>query len=697
MKNNLWVISQSNTPPTSKDKSTDLIINPKLMPIDKTNFCRISGNQEINTDGEQPLILYKKKVGKISHSFEYKMTKKNNDNNIFISDGGLKLKNQKYKTKYNYIYTKNNNEQFQEEIKTILSKYALAYDKSTYKNNTINVKGDGNFDENVFYRTVKGYSNRPMIKKKFSNNNKSHEIHKDQIKIKKNLKKFEESKQNEENKDDLKKNLINGGKKNIDLILKLIKKKRLLKNKTVEKKKEFLQKNGIGVSDVNLNDFEEEKKQPDKDDFKKMSKTANHFHRKINNFVKNSQGIPFEKKNISITLESDNYKIKDNQNKKPFKPIVDQFEFIKKINKEHKIIHTQENNMKNQKDKILLKIKSKNNKLNDSFRHQSHNNSNKLIKSKEKEKEKESLSRKKKKELPSSLIDVINDEWPYSHKRSYRSPKELNKFKKEKRVLKREKANIEELEKNTKLFNKFKNLANLNYKKGTKYNFNINTNKDKEKNINIEKIPISKSLDINKTSRSAKVRKHHFPSKKGKEPNEYYIGNNSIINNSNSTLIEINKYYLNVLESQKLLVDSGFNKKNFNEETKDISDNDEGFEKNMLVNSKDKINKYIKKKNLNKNEIKSTRNKEVKINNFIKNKDKIHNKKTKNSKKIINSKNVFKLVEVIKFIIQRKVYVILYKYYIDLAIYQHYSICIFLFYCNMQKLSFQKNSLFLDL
>ena len=44
------------------------------------------------------------------------------------------------------------------------------------------------------------------------------------------------------------------------------------------------------------------------------------------------------------------------------------------------------------------------------------------------------------KEIPSSLIDVLKDEWPYSHKRSYRSPKELNKFKKEKRVLKREKA-----------------------------------------------------------------------------------------------------------------------------------------------------------------------------------------------------------------------------------------------------------------
>ena len=197
-------------------------------------------------------------------------------------------------------------------------------------------------------------------------------------------------------------------------------------------------------------------------------------------------------------------------------------------------------------------------------------------------------------------------------------------------------------------------------------------------------------MDINKASRSNNIRRHQFPSKKGKEPNEYYIGNNSIVNNSNSTLIEINKYYLNVLESQKLLVDSGFSKKNFNEETKDISDNEDGFEGDVLFNSKDKINKMIRKKNWNKIENKSNRNKDVKINNFIKNKDKINNKKSKYAKKIINPKNVYKLVEIIKFIIQRKVYVILYKYYIDLAIYQHYSIAFSYFIAICKNYPFRK-------
>ena len=105
----------------------------KISSLDTINFYRIDGNNEINTYGEQPQILYKKKQKKLSHSFEYKMAKKNYDNNILISDGGLKLKKQKYKTKYNYIYTKPANNQYNEEIKTILTNYALIYDKSAKK------------------------------------------------------------------------------------------------------------------------------------------------------------------------------------------------------------------------------------------------------------------------------------------------------------------------------------------------------------------------------------------------------------------------------------------------------------------------------------------------------------------------------------------------------------------------------------
>ena len=83
------------------------------------------------------------------------------------------------------------------------------------------------------------------------------------------------------------------------------------------------------------------------------------------------------------------------------------------------IKNTKKNKIKNNMF-LSYKIKT-NNELNDSFRHNNKISHNKMTqkKSKSKSKEKENLS-KKMKELPSSLIDVINDEWPYSHKKSKR-------------------------------------------------------------------------------------------------------------------------------------------------------------------------------------------------------------------------------------------------------------------------------------
>ena len=68
---------------------------------------------------------------------------------------------------------------------------------------------------------------------------KSDELRKDKIKFKKRLQKYEESKKNEENKSDLKKNLIKGGTKNINLLIKLIKNQKKLKNKNVEKENQI--------------------------------------------------------------------------------------------------------------------------------------------------------------------------------------------------------------------------------------------------------------------------------------------------------------------------------------------------------------------------------------------------------------------------------------------------------------------------
>ena len=57
-----------------------------------------------------------------------------------------------------------------------------------------------------------------------------------------------------------------------------------------------------------------------------------------------------------------------------------------------------------------------------------------------------------------------NDNYPYSHKKSYRKPEELKTFLKLKRMQERKDKKSKEIENNKKLFIRFKNLYNLSMK-----------------------------------------------------------------------------------------------------------------------------------------------------------------------------------------------------------------------------------------
>jgi len=92
-------------------------IKPSTLSKDCNNLQKIIENNIISTSGEQPLLLYKKKDNKASHSFDYKMTKKNSDKNMYISDGGLKLKNEKYNA--GYSNTNANQNQNRKQIKSL--------------------------------------------------------------------------------------------------------------------------------------------------------------------------------------------------------------------------------------------------------------------------------------------------------------------------------------------------------------------------------------------------------------------------------------------------------------------------------------------------------------------------------------------------------------------------------------------------
>jgi hypothetical protein len=374
---------------------------------------------------------------------------------------------------------------------------------------------------------------------------------------------------------------------------------------------------------------------------------------------------------------------------------------------------------KREKNKLSLSDENGiyNNHLNDSFRHKNQINTqniNKINNFIEK-----TYLHQKRGDNPSSLVDV-NDELPYSHKRSYRSPNELIKFVKEKKLQSKQKANNDELNKNAKLFMKFKNLYNLNFKRVNNNNtISIHQEREKEKEKKPEKEDVKErtiSVKLNSTNRTIKARPNNPGLKRKKEANEYFVGNSSILNNS-STLIDPNEYYLNVLESQQLLVNSGLNKieDESDEETEELSENNPINNmpypaSNELNTSKEQIQKITKKEskkvkpnnvnhinnNNNKNNINlnSLQNKNI-IKNEIKANNNIQNNQKPNENNIktkigINPKDIFKLVELIKYIIQRKIFIILYQSYINQTIYQQYRIAFTYFVAVCKHNSFRK-------
>ena len=587
----------------------------------------------------------------------------------------------------------------------------------------------------------------------------------------------EDSKNQEEQKLTRMKQLVENGVvneiKNLENKIKIQK-----KDIKIERKKEVLENQGLPMNNLN----EENDKEENKSDsyininFNRqlMSKSTRGFYPRINNYLFQSEKNNNEENNI-------------NQLKEKKKPSVNPFEFINKINNEKKKLSPNEiyaQNLNIHHSTNLLqkrKLKSGNMELNDSFRHKKRkkkkNNDINNLKIKHKS-FKGGINNKDK--------DELNDEFPFAHRKSHRTPEELKDFLKKKKLkLKKEEEDIL-LEKHKKLFLLYKNLCNLNMKDFSKPTPSISEDHFFSLSPPSTKSPTSRSKPIsNKTNINLNLLKNESNNsneslRKKKEINQYYIGNDSSVKNNNSTLIDANEYYLNVLESQQLFVNSGFNKieNDFdNSEDNDNNTNELNVSKEqiqkMMVKEKDTSEK--KNKNniiLNTNEfdelkkkfektikraekIFSNKSNEDNNNNLIdKPKDKKEvlknnsNKKGKepNNKKcdikapeikiessnevqpklIIEEKNisenntkeknlpslshtfhtnsnpnkkvdieiepraVFNLVEIIKFIIQRKVFLLLYETYINKAIRQQYAIAFSFFVAICKQYPFRK-------
>ena len=437
-----------------------------------------------------------------------------------------------------------------------------------------------------------------------NNKNIKFKIKKENRKRTKEESKIAEQGENEHKKIEYIEALIKNGVSNVSKKFKIVKKP-TKKEIITKKKKDFLLEHGITENLFNDN-FINNKTQNiyppnninETKSIRKKNVTTKNCLKKSKNLnisKSNSRIISYlnNNSNINITSINNNYIDSTNTNlitnninqethpsnknikkRTILKPQINQFEYINRIQQEQKKLNTQ-NNKTSEKN---LETNENESKLSDSFRHKNKiKNINLNIKHFEKAKKNISIkiqsikyskySQIKNEKNKKYLEDNEEDEFPFSHRKSYRSPQEIMKYLKEKRIeTKKEEENTEK-EKQLKAYVTFQNLLNIG--------------KRNENNINI--IKIEPKINLNKLRKESN--NEHLKARK--EPNEYYVGTESSKNNS--TFIDKKEYYISILES-----------KNFVNQTK-ISKYEEEKEKENDNNLSKKVSIEIGENHLSKN------------------------------------------------------------------------------------------------
>ena len=706
------------------------------------------------------------------------------------------------------------------------------------KNIQNNINNTNNLIERkkIFSQTLRENNKRPILKhnktpKKFSNKSQTQSK-----KINENLKKNKNFKSNPNFNtkkmcvDQLIKNGVNNE------IHKYKPNKMTNKQMLVERKKKIVEEYGTNINDIssdenNNMEFSENKKYEDivyemsgnnleklpdlRNDEMKMNykTTRDFFNPKQNNYLLYDEYL-------------DETNPKTLNNNKVLKPKVNQFEFIKKIKNEQKKLptyidnqadsnlnlnnntnnntnHTNQTN--NTNDYFQNKInggpkKNLKSELNDSFRHKNNLRNKNNVNNKQYNNNyihnKNNYHNHKYNHNQNSkniLVHNENNNFSYNDKKNHRSSDEIRRYLCEKKNQNKEEENNKMIEKNKKLFLKYKDLYMLNMKESHNLNNKNNPNSKSENNFCINNINNYFNENYftkiqSKSPNALRVNAHNLGNnsqKKRKEVNEYYIGgdstlknNNNTNTNNNSTLIELNEYYLNVLESQQLFVNSNLNKienisqleseNEQNEQNDNINNNNtnnnngnnsllksEKFEeirkqiantlkranklfsrndsgstitlnedKNSNINTNNKDNENGKINNENENS-KIKKNKIPEINIVSSNIEHLDNKLIDNTNENLNSnsnkntkekvlpslshtfttnsnnpnkkievgiepRSVLNLVEILKFIIQRKIFVKLYESYINRALNQQYVIAFSYFIAICKHYPFKK-------
>ena len=455
------------------------------------DFRRTTSSCVLNTDGEKPLIIYFKSPKEYKPKYD-----KNQNVQNFMSDGGLNQKNKKflnllseYPINYKFKSPIKYKKEKLNEIKKLKYNSLNFTQKKLPKNRTsMDIQND-NDDSKIIYTTERGKFIRKYL---LSQPSKSQEAKKrtankfDSVNSNENKKGKKESKSNHKyDKKYLMKRLI----KSIKFIENYKNKNKKNNGSNVfERKKQILEKNGVDISHLNIFNGSSDEK-IDKEEEEKN----NNNNRRERKLLENSR------------INSDI--LSNDMRRTKHKPNVDQFEYINKILQAH-------TKLPYSNVKLNNFFKNKNLSPKDNINIASKKGRNIAVINNRNDKENE---KQIKKQEDSKTSKETNDEYPFSHKRSYRSPDELQLFMRLKKNKEKKMSKINESIKQKRLQLRFQNLYKLNLE--------------------------SKNIVDNKS---------HI--KKRKELNRFYIGNE--VSKNNSTFIEKKDYYMALYQSQLLMTNS---------------------------------------------------------------------------------------------------------------------------------------------
>ena len=636
-------------------------------------FMKTSNIKQLNTNGTSPIIIYKK-TPKIHHRSDIELgILKTSD---YVTDGGLKKKIEKFNSENNKnsknVCISNSKSMIKKNCSQSMKIMTKKKENKNSLNNNLKINNKHIKRNNYFSPPPKSSSSKNKKKqiKKVKENNTIKEKKKE---IKNETKKENESEIDEEKRkymNQLIENAVAGYIRNIQL-----EKKPKIEEEMNEKKQKVLEDYGIEINIDSLENTQDEERKENENEYNDFEGDKIEEEINLNSQSSNYNNV---KSNRNFTPQVNNYFITNQDTeKKIYKPKIDQFEFIRKINNERKKNQSRKSsisklNNSNRKKEKLKDNSFRNSLSNEKINKDIYNNTN-------------INSKNDNETYDSSLL--------FSYNRNLRTEEELKNYNKMKKEKLRKQTEEEELEKNKKLFSIFKNL------------FSLSTKEQIESNAKSNRI-----------------------SKRKRIKNEYYVGNDSI---SNSTIIEANDYYMNILESQQLLVNGGLYKIDIDELNNNQYDNYEQMEKitekessrkdteeennsnkNTLNQLKERvnqsitknqnlINKYTESNNNSKNDnIKLQINSNNNITENINTKDNIipslshtyTGNSNQNQKLIIEiePRTVLNLIEIIKLIIKRKIFYNLLEIYINTIISQRYTVGISYLIAIIKQYPFRK-------